>query len=487
MDSTTLAPPAEQTLRRPSIEVPRDHVWPSELNPRTAFDGLDSLAASMAPPVGIIEPLVVRPYPKKGPGHYEIIAGERRWRASAIAKLETVPVIVRDLTDVQVLDVQLIENDQRQDIHPLDHARALQKRLTMTVGLTPKSLAKTLGLAERTMQNKLRYLTLIAEAQRMFMADEFTSGHADLLIRLSTDDQKLALKDGLHTEYWDNGDDSTRLHEGGKPLKRLRSVREFDEWVKEHVRLKLDEAAQSGMFPELAAALAPVKIPETGMSGRPVLLEVVDTYHYKPTKGEKPPFPLSSNDWKEVKKGDKCEHAQRAVVVMGGTQGRILNICTATGKCKTHWPYTIKETTARASGSSNSASATYNKQMAAARKRDAAERVQRQLWNDTIRPVVMKAVRAAAEKLKPGPKVYQFIGDQHHGRGKYTTLADLVVAAADNSAYSPDALARDFGKPLGIDVKKIVAAATPKPEKPAAKKPAKKTPAKKSKGGRKKK
>ena len=132
--TTALAAPSER-LETPTSEaasfqlLDHDRIEPSPLNPRKHFnqEKLVELAQSFGGGVGIIEPLVVRATPG---GRFEMIAGERRWRAAGLAGLEQVPVIVRDLTDAQVLEIMVIENNQREDINPLEEADGFSRLLS---------------------------------------------------------------------------------------------------------------------------------------------------------------------------------------------------------------------------------------------------------------------------------------------------------------------------------------------------------------------
>jgi ParB family chromosome partitioning protein len=163
---------------------PVDLLAPSPLQPRRHFDegALTELAASIAEK-GILQPLLIRPDPAK-PGHYEIIAGERRWRAAQRAQVHQVPALVRDFTDKEVLEVALIENLQRQDLSPVEEARGYE-RLSKEFGHTQEHVGEIVGKSRAHVANMLRLLTLPAAVLDMVDKGQLSAGQARPLIGLS--------------------------------------------------------------------------------------------------------------------------------------------------------------------------------------------------------------------------------------------------------------------------------------------------------------
>jgi len=152
--------------------------------PRKTVDSeaLEELASSIKEK-GIIQPLVVRRHPEKA-SEYELIAGERRLRASRLAALETVPVILWEASDEETLELALIENVQREDLNPLEEAAAyaqLQERFS----LTQEQVAQKVGKRRSTVANSLRLLELRPEEQRRLLAGELTAGHARALLSIA--------------------------------------------------------------------------------------------------------------------------------------------------------------------------------------------------------------------------------------------------------------------------------------------------------------
>ncbi len=167
--------------RRPDMTVPVEMIRPNPDQPRRHFDeeALNELASSIKEK-GIIQPLIVRRDPNRD-GGYEIVAGERRWRASQIAKLHELPVIIREYTDTEVLEVAIIENIQRADLNAIDEA-AGYRQLMDRFGHTQEQLAGALGKSRSHIANLMRLLSLPEDVQGMLTAGQLTAGHARTLV-----------------------------------------------------------------------------------------------------------------------------------------------------------------------------------------------------------------------------------------------------------------------------------------------------------------
>lgn len=173
------------------LVVPIDHVHPNPDQPRKTFDqeALDQLAESIRQK-GVIQPLIVRA--SNRPGQYEIVAGERRWRASQLAQRDTVPVVLREFTDVEVLEIAIIENIQREDLNPIEEALAY-RQLMERFGHTQEKLAEALSRSRSHIANSMRLLSLPETVQVMLRKGELSAGHARALIT-SPDATKLAVQ-----------------------------------------------------------------------------------------------------------------------------------------------------------------------------------------------------------------------------------------------------------------------------------------------------
>ena len=161
--------------------LPIEQLKPSPLQPRRHFaeDELNGLAESIRSK-GVMQPLLVRDSRDK-PGMYEIIAGERRWRAAQLAGIHELPVIIRDLSDLETLEVALLENIQREDLSPLEEAEGYQ-RLIDEFGHTQQILADSLGKSRSHIANLLRLLSLPDEVRSMVEVGQLTAGHARALL-----------------------------------------------------------------------------------------------------------------------------------------------------------------------------------------------------------------------------------------------------------------------------------------------------------------
>jgi ParB family transcriptional regulator, chromosome partitioning protein len=186
---SALIPDAPAAPAERSLDVDIDLLRPNRFQPRTAIDDtrLDELAASIRSH-GIIQPIVVR---RDGQG-YEIIAGERRWRASQRAGLLKVPVVVRDLPDERLLAAALIENIQRADLNPLEEALAY-RRLTDDLHLTQEQIAESVGKDRSSIANYLRLLKLPNEVRESVASSTLSMGHARALAGISDEAQLLRL------------------------------------------------------------------------------------------------------------------------------------------------------------------------------------------------------------------------------------------------------------------------------------------------------
>jgi ParB family transcriptional regulator, chromosome partitioning protein len=176
---------AEQTAQQAEVAIV--DVVRGRYQPRREFDeaSLEELAASIKAQ-GLMQPIVVRPRPQGG---YELIAGERRWRASQLAGLTHVPAVVKDVSDEQASAMALIENIQREDLNPLEEAFALQ-RLKDEFELTQQQVADAIGKSRVAVTNLLRLLNLAPPVRDMLQSGALEMGHARALLSLTSIDQE---------------------------------------------------------------------------------------------------------------------------------------------------------------------------------------------------------------------------------------------------------------------------------------------------------
>jgi ParB family chromosome partitioning protein len=180
-DVNEASPVSEGAAKSADRVVPIEKISPNPDQPRRRFDqsALDDLAASVKEK-GIIQPLIVRPRPDKE-GEFEIVAGERRWRAAQIAKLHEIPILVREFNDIEVLEVAIIENVQRADLNPVEEA-AGYSQLMEKFGHTQEKLSEVLGKSRSYIANAVRLLSLPTEVQTYLSEGKLSSGHARALI-----------------------------------------------------------------------------------------------------------------------------------------------------------------------------------------------------------------------------------------------------------------------------------------------------------------
>jgi ParB family chromosome partitioning protein len=172
------------------LEVPVNAVSPNPKQPRTRFEdeAIRSLAASIRE-VGILQPIVVR---RTGNGAYELIAGERRLRAARVAGLATVPVVLRDSDDSDLLREALIENIHREDLNPIELAEAF-RQLLEELGLKQEELADRVGVSRSHIANTIRLLALPLDVQQLLADEKLTAGHARALLALGEQEAMSAL------------------------------------------------------------------------------------------------------------------------------------------------------------------------------------------------------------------------------------------------------------------------------------------------------
>ena len=183
-----LIPQLEEDELKKTQELPISQIKVNPYQPRKEFDeaSLQELADSIREH-GIIQPLLVRSYKD----HYQLIAGERRWRAAQIVGLKFVPVVIRDYNDQQMMEIALVENLQREDLNPLEEAEAYNK-LIQEFGLTQEEVAQKVGKSRPAVANTLRLLQLPEEIKQLVAKNVISMGHARTILSLT--DQELQHK-----------------------------------------------------------------------------------------------------------------------------------------------------------------------------------------------------------------------------------------------------------------------------------------------------
>ena len=225
MEGTALRPEKTKSTAFEEIEIAR--IVPNPKQPRTHFSeqALDELADSIRT-LGVIQPITVK---KESDGNYMIISGERRWRASRLAGLTTLPAYIREADDQSLLEMAIVENIQRQDLNAIEVALSLQ-RLVDECHLTQDSLGERVGKKRSTVANYMRLLKLPVEVQLALREDLISMGHARALINVESREKQISLLK--------------------KIVKKGLSVRQVEALVKELSEAKAPEEAADEEFPE---------------------------------------------------------------------------------------------------------------------------------------------------------------------------------------------------------------------------------------------
>jgi ParB family chromosome partitioning protein len=507
MASALTSPPPVETPAAPLPTfdvVPWASIQASPLNPRQRFDRgtLEELAASMAGGVGIIEPLIVRPFGKKA-GAYELVAGERRWRAAEIAGLSEVPVLVKPLTDVQVLELMVIENNQREDINALEEAKGFHALRTRGVDIA--HIQARIGRSRKYVYDRLKLLDLVPAAKALLLEERITAGHAILLARLTKAQQEKAITvddgDARHPLFV--GEESCLspaedFADGAASEKdpyvglKARSVRELDAWIAEHCRFDPAAAVNRELFPDTVSAVEEaVKV-----------IHITRNHYTQPdAKDGSTQRIYHSASWKPAdgrpdydhfygrgtpKASKTCDRSVLGLVVAGRGRGEAFQVC-VDKVCDVHWK---TERLAREKASTGgSAQARYKEQQAREAKRreaeEAREKRARAAWS-RARPAIVKAFADKLKTVAVGPVAdvvakrlrtghlagaAAMLGGQPKTADdwlRHLVLSELLEIASSDW-WGPRDLPR-YGKAFGVDVAKVLKAAavqTSAPDAPA--------------------
>lgn len=199
LDALFMSNSIEESSASGAVKLSINEIEPNKSQPRKSFDekALSELADSIAEH-GIIQPLLVRPMAEGG---YQIVAGERRWRASRLAGLTEVPVVIKDLTDRETMEIALIENLQREDLNPIEEAEGIEL-LIKEYGLTQEIAAERVGKSRSAVTNSLRLLNLPPSVRELARDNKISAGHARALLAFSDEEKiietaKLVMEKGI--------------------------------------------------------------------------------------------------------------------------------------------------------------------------------------------------------------------------------------------------------------------------------------------------
>src|SRR5437016_385857 len=358
------APRKTETENTLVQEIALGQIKPSKANPRRRTD--DSAMAELASSIkmhGVLQPILVRPVARGG---FEIVCGERRWRASKTAGKDTIPARIVNLTDAEALELGVIENIQRENVHELDEALGYKALIRQDPALyTVETLAAKVGRSPTYIYCRLKLAELTPNLQKAFYEGKLTAGHAIEIARLQPRDQERALQ-----ECFPGHGTAKAILKDKDP--RPIGVRELRDWIQREIHLSLANAPfdvndanlvpaagpcstcpkRSGSNPLLFAdtikradvctdrecfnakvgALVELRIKEAEAAGeKPV--KVSDSFPYYGQKVQ--PGVLYPSDYHEAQATGECPTTTAAVVVEGKQAGRTLYVCT-NRKCPTH-------------------------------------------------------------------------------------------------------------------------------------------------------
>ena len=233
VSASKLVPPIVSSIQ----DIPLAHLQESKTNPRRQFD--EAKLRELADNIrihGVLQPVLVRPLPDGTADAYELVVGARRYRASKLAGKQTIPATIRELTDTQCLELQLIENLQRADVHELDEARGYAALIELQPdAYTVETIATKVGRSQAYVYGRLRLNQLVEEAKQAFYSGKLTFAHAFELARLQPSDQRRAL-----LECFPNHRTAAAILKDRKA--EAATVRELREWIVREIHLDLTNA-----------------------------------------------------------------------------------------------------------------------------------------------------------------------------------------------------------------------------------------------------
>jgi ParB/RepB/Spo0J family partition protein len=481
----TRTSPARAIERYEVTQIEIDRIRPSKTNPRRSRDEkkLTELALSMGR-VGVLQPIVVR----RIDDLYEIVCGHCRCEAAKLADLVSIPAIVRDLNELEALEVQLVENIQRSDLHPMEEAEGYHA--LMKHGYDAARIAERIGRSVAYVYDRIKLLELGKRGRELFLEGVLTAGHAILLARLTEKDQGRALQfhECLEEEstLWDPLASEKEAKTSPEHVKAI-SVRELQAWIDKNVRFTTEPDPM--LFPETALDLTAAREEK-----RMVVAITFENFIPDHARDGKTFFPKS---WKRADgehHSRTCDRAVLGFVAVGPRRGESFNVCVDKDRCTVHWGTEIKQRQKRAAErekqgkGSKAKTSTPAAAAIPAWKKDEERRRERDAAYAKLRPMLTVEVLEKVKQASVGGNgqlarillgKLRYFGMKVDNRIPPGASAEGLLRHAAWQIIAKDLERNDRGraiaKQLGIDIKKIE-----KELKPAAKK----APAKSKKGAK---
>lgn len=423
-------------------------VFPSTTNPRTHFSEvyIRELAGTIKDK-GVIQPLIVRPTtglrkigisPERAAKNldiFEIVAGECRYRAAKLAAQPSVPAIVREYTDEQALEVQLIENLHRTDLTPLEQAVGYRRLITANpTKHSAETIATRIGMSPAWVWDRLKLNDLIPEAKMILDHGWMTVGHAILIARLKPEDQAraLAIEERHNGSYpraglwrtdqgfdFDEDDPANKGRRRPTKYERMKpcSIRELEAWIRDHVRFDVAHAAQAQPLTFEATAARVDEAAAKPGRGKKVIAISFDHHVQADARSDAGERTFGPRAFKfadgqshtdtyprRTYVAATCDHVVLGVVAAGENYGQTFDVCIARDTCTVHWRTEIaeRERGKRATGKQGSAASQKQKRDAEERRRKEAERRdadERRAWQQA-QTRILAAAAAAIGKAK---------------------------------------------------------------------------------------
>lgn len=412
----------DQAAHQEYRTIPLQEIRESKTNPRRKFNesALADLTESIRQ-MGVLEPLLVRASQGKPSHCFEIVSGARRYRATKAAGFTDVPCRILALTDQQVLEIQVVENLQRDDLHPLEEAKGYEALMAPPHRMTAATVAGKIGMSERYVYDRVKLLQLTQPLHDAFWDGSITAGHAVLLARIPGDQQALCLDTALFEaertlfDPHDHGD-----QDRSAPRKAI-SVRELQAWIDEHVRFD-HKAPDPMLYPETAKTLE--QAAERDQKVLPISYE-----HVVEDSAKSNVKIFGPRSWVRAdgQHGTKtCNFTELGLVVAGPRRGETFNICREKKTCLLHYGREIRERAKREQEAATPGSHAKGSQADRSEARRKAEEDERE---------------AARQRWKwAGPAIIKAVADRINQclRVDASFLFDLVVEKITRASYPVD-------------------------------------------------